>query len=79
MRHTRSVVSTGCVLGLGLLVLVLASMAIDATGADDGDSCPELESLRPFIGSWVGVREEGPDLPWPIGRGLPSWRDMRFE
>ena len=62
MRLTRSVVSTGCVLGLGLLVL--AAMAVSATGADDGDLCPELESLRPFIGSWVGVREEEPDLPW---------------
>lgn len=44
-------------MALGLALLALGASGVSPPGTNNEDLCPELESLRPFLGVWVGKFE----------------------
>lgn len=69
MKRARIIGSLGWTLGLALIALV--AVTLHASDSADSDLCAELESMRLFLGAWVGAREEEPARPWSYRSWTP--------
>ncbi|UCC71672.1 MAG: DUF1579 family protein [Gemmatimonadota bacterium] len=70
------------VLALGLALPALVSLSLSAFRAEADDLCPELEFLRPFVGTWVGEVQDAGERPtilrtWTSVLGGQAIRETR--
>jgi hypothetical protein len=59
------------VFALGWALLALAPWSLSALGTAAQDVCPELEILRPFVGTWVGEFQDATERPQVLRTWTP--------
>jgi len=71
MSLERATAAVRLTVGVAALVLTLVPIALHAATTQESALIPELEILRPFLGSWDGALDVDPDHVWQRRSWIP--------